>query len=80
MGPADESAFELVLKRRNRAGAKLQVVLNGDDGSKLAVQISIRPTAGATETSRVIGMVVTDLTESRRNEVVNFVRKELLER
>jgi len=68
IGPVDEAALDLVLKRRNRAGAKLQIMLEADDGSKLAVQVSIRPTSGAAEPTLAIGMVVTDLTESRRTE------------
>jgi two-component system NarL family sensor kinase len=67
LDPEDQEALRTALKRNNRAGAKLQVVLNANDFTKLAVQISIRPTAGIAG-PRTIGIVVTDLTETRRTE------------
>jgi len=67
LGQEDQEALRLALMRTNKAGTKLQVVLNADDYSKIAVQISIRPTVRIAG-PRTIGIVVTDLTETRRTE------------
>lgn len=57
-----------LLKRADPSGSKIQVLLNGGDGSQIAVQISIRPLAKDGWNRATIGMVVTDMTEARRNE------------
>jgi two-component system, NarL family, sensor kinase len=44
------------------------VLLNAGDGSQMPVQISIRPLARNGFNRATIGMVVTDMTEARRNE------------
>jgi len=64
----DRAALRPLLQRAGQSGAKIQVRLNAADGSHLPVQISLRPLARDGGKSATIGMVVTDLTESRRNE------------
>jgi signal transduction histidine kinase len=56
------------MKRAGQAGSKIQVLLKAGDGSQMPAQISIRPTANNGFNRAIIGMVVTDLTESRRTE------------
>ena len=57
-----------LMKRADKSGAKIQVLLNAGDGSKMPAQISIRPLAKKRAKSATIGIVVTDMTEARRNE------------
>jgi PAS domain S-box-containing protein len=64
----DRATLRPLLKRPDPSGSKIQVLLNAEDGSHLPVQISIRPLAGNGINRATIGMVVTDLTEPRRNE------------
>jgi PAS domain S-box-containing protein len=64
----DRATLRPLLKRAAAAGAKIQVLLHAGDGSELPVQISIRPLARFGVDRASIGIVVTDLTESRRNE------------
>jgi signal transduction histidine kinase len=54
--------------RGDKAGAKFQTLLNAADGSKMPVQISISPLARSETNRATVGMVVTDLTASRRSE------------
>lgn len=56
------------MKQAAPCGVKMQLLLNAGDGTKLPVQISIRPFAMEGAKNVIIGMVVTDLTESRRAE------------
>ena len=65
---ADRARLRPLLKRAAAAGVKIQVLLLAGDGSQLPVQISIRPLARKGSDRAGTGMVVTDLTESRRNE------------
>jgi len=56
------------MKEAANAGSKMQVMLHGEDGTLLPAQISVRE-MGKDSSGRVtIGMVVTDMTEVRRNE------------
>ena len=64
----DRATLRPLLKQAGPGGAKLQVHLKAGDGSQLPVQISIRTLAGNGSKSAAVGMVVTDLTESRRTE------------
>jgi two-component system, NarL family, sensor kinase len=64
----DRATFQRLLKRADGSGAKIQVLLNAGDGSQLPAQVSIRPLAEHGHGRATIGMVVTDLTEARRNE------------
>jgi two-component system, NarL family, sensor kinase len=60
----DRAALRSHLKRVGQSGSKIQVTLLAGDGSKMPVQISIRPTAGRREKDTNFGVVVTDLTEA----------------
>jgi PAS domain S-box-containing protein len=68
LSAADRAILRPLMKRAAPSGSKIQVLLNAGDGSHLPVQISIRPLARNGISRATIGMVVTDLTESRRNE------------
>jgi signal transduction histidine kinase len=59
-----------LMKRAAKSGSKIQMSLHLGDGSQLPVQISIRELAGNNFNQLTIGMVVTDMTEARRNEEV----------
>ena len=56
------------LKRADKSGSKIQVLLHARDGSKMPVQISIRPLAKNGFNRATVAMVVTDMVEARRNE------------
>lgn len=64
----DLAILRPLVKKAGKSGSKIQGMLQCGDGSQMPVQISIRPTAGEGSNRATIGMVVTDLTESRRNE------------
>lgn len=64
----DQAAIRPPAKWTGRAGSKIQVMLNASDGSRMPVQISVRPLKNKGLNGAAIGMVVTDLTESRRVE------------
>ena len=64
----DRATLRALLKRGGQSGSKIQVQLHAGDGSKMPAQISIRPTGKNGTPRATIGMVVTDLTEARRNE------------
>jgi PAS domain S-box-containing protein len=68
LSAADRATLRPLLKRAAKSGSKIQVLLKAGDGSQMPVQISIRPTAKVGSNRMTIGMVVTDLTEARRNE------------
>jgi PAS domain S-box-containing protein len=68
LSAADRARLRLLLKRVDKSGSKIQLLLNAGDGSQLPVQISIRRLAKNGYNRAPIGMVVTDLTEARRNE------------
>ena len=64
----DQATLRPLLKRADESGSKIQMLLNADDGSRMPVQISIRPLAKNGLNGATIAMVVTDMTEARRNE------------
>jgi PAS domain S-box-containing protein len=64
----DQATLQPLLKRADKAGFKIQVLLKASDGSQMPAQLSIRPLAKCDLNRAAIGMVVTDLTEARRNE------------
>jgi PAS domain S-box-containing protein len=64
----DRIVLRSLLKRTGKVGSKIQVLLRAGDGSRVPAQISVRPLAKNGFTQRVVGMVVTDMTEVRRNE------------
>jgi PAS domain S-box-containing protein len=68
LSSGDRAKLGLVLKRPDKSGTKIRVMLGVDDGSRMAVQISIRPLPGNGSDRGAIGMVVTDITEARRAE------------
>jgi len=65
---ADRATLRLLMKRVPKSGTKIQVLLHAGDGSQMPVQISIRPLAGSGINRATFGMVVTDMTEARRND------------
>jgi PAS domain S-box-containing protein len=68
LSKADLATFRPLMKRTDKSGSKIQVLLHAVDGSKMPAQISIRPLAKNGGKSATFGMVVTDMTEARRNE------------
>jgi len=65
----DRATLRRLLKRTAKSGPKIQVMLQTGGGLKMPVQISVRPLARNGFNCPTIGMVVTDMTEARRNEV-----------
>jgi two-component system NarL family sensor kinase len=68
LSAGDRATLRPLLNRADKSGSKIQVLLNASDGSQMPAQISIRPLAKNGFDRATIGMVVTDMTESRRNE------------
>jgi signal transduction histidine kinase len=68
LSAADRATLRLLMKQADKSGSKIQVLLHAGDGSKMPAQISIRPLAKNGGKSATFGMVVTDMTEARRNE------------
>ena len=68
LSPRDRLMLRRLLQGADKAGAKIQVELHAIDGSPMPVQISIRSLAMDGFNRATIGMVVTDLTETRRSE------------
>ena len=64
----DRAALRLLLKGAGQSGSKIQVRLNAGDGSQIPAQISLRALARNGSSRATLGMVVTDMTEARRNE------------
>ena len=64
----DRATLRPLLKRTDQSGSKIQVRLKAADGSQMPVQISIRSLAKNGFNRAAIGLVVTDMTEARRNE------------
>jgi two-component system, NarL family, sensor kinase len=64
----DRATLRPLMKRADKSGSKIQVLLNAGDGSQMPVQISIRPLARNSFNRAPIGFVVTDMTAARRSE------------
>jgi two-component system, NarL family, sensor kinase len=64
----DRATLLPLMKRADRSGSKILVRLIAGDGSQMPVQVSIRPLARQGSNRATISMVVTDMTEARRNE------------
>jgi two-component system NarL family sensor kinase len=64
----DRATLRPLIRRASKSGTKIQVLLNACDGSQVPVQISIRPLARNGFKHAPVGLVVTDMTEARRNE------------
>ncbi|HVR35992.1 MAG TPA: ATP-binding protein [Methylomirabilota bacterium] len=62
------SDLRALLKKPGKSGSKAQCLLFAADGSKMPVQISLRPLGGNGSNRAITGLVVTDMTEARRNE------------
>jgi signal transduction histidine kinase len=65
---AGRSALRMLLNQTAKPGFKIQADLQARDGSQLPVQVSFCPLAENGVQSATMGMVVTDMTEARRNE------------
>jgi PAS domain S-box-containing protein len=70
LSAADQAALRKLLKRTAQAGSKIQTVLHAGDGSHMSALISLRPLGRQGGHRATIGMVVTDMTETRRTEVL----------
>jgi len=68
LSTADQAVLRPFLKRTTEAGFKLQVLLHTGDGAQLSAHLSIHRLAGDGSGSETFGIVVTDMTEARRNE------------
>jgi PAS domain S-box-containing protein len=68
LSTADLATFRQLLKRAGKSGAKIQLLLHAGDGTQLPAHLSIRPLARNGFKSATFGIVVTDMTEARRNE------------
>jgi len=64
----DRAIIPPLLKRAAKSGSKVQIMLHGSAESCLPVQISIRPLAKNDFNQGTFGLVLTDMTEARRNE------------
>jgi len=68
LSAADRATLRPLMKQAAKDGHKIQVLLHAGDGSLIPVLLSIRELANEGSKNVIIGMVVTDLTEARRNE------------
>ncbi len=64
----DQATLRPLMKRSAKTGSKIQVLLHASDGSLIPALLSIREVANEGSKDVIIGMVVTDMTEARRNE------------
>ncbi len=68
LSAGDQASLRPLMKRSAQEGSKIQMSLQTGEGLQLPVQLSIRELARIGSDQVTIGMVVTDLTESRRTE------------
>jgi PAS domain S-box-containing protein len=68
LSTVDQAALRPLLKRTAKSGSKIQALLHAGDGSQMSAHLSIRPLAKNGSKSATFGIVVTDMTEARRNE------------
>lgn len=68
LSEADRVVLKRLLKQSNPAGAKMQVRLRTRNESQVPAHLSIRPLARNDFNRATFGLVVTDMTEARRNE------------
>ena len=64
----DRAILRPLMKRAATSGSKIQVLLHAGDGSLIPALLSIRELANEGSKDVIIGMVVTNMTEARRNE------------
>jgi two-component system NarL family sensor kinase len=65
---ANQGVLRPLLKRTVKSGFKIQALLHAGDGSQLLAHISSCPLARNGSKSATFGIVVTDMTETKRNE------------
>jgi PAS domain S-box-containing protein len=68
LSAADQAVLRPLLKRTAKSGFKIQALLHAGDGSQMPAHISSCPLAKNGAKSATFGIVVTDMTEARRNE------------
>ena len=64
----DRAILRPLMKRAAQSGSKMHVMLHAGDGSLVPALLSIRELANEGSEQVIIGMVVTNMTEARRNE------------
>ncbi|MDD5141670.1 MAG: ATP-binding protein [Verrucomicrobiales bacterium] len=64
----DRATLRPLMKRSAKSGSKIPVLLHAGDGSLIPALLSIRELANEGSKDVIIGMVVTNMTEARRNE------------
>ncbi len=68
LSAVDQRAFQTLMAGVSRSGSKLQLSLLSGRGSSIPVQVSMRALPAAGSSPVTLGVVVTDLTETRRTE------------
>ncbi len=68
LSAADRAMLQPLLKRSDPSGVKLEVLLHASDAAQVPAHLSIRPLARNGFKRATFGIVVTDMTEARRNE------------
>ncbi len=68
LSDADRAMLKSLMKRSAKSGSKISVQLHARDGALVPALLSIRELANEGSKQVTLGMVVTDLTEARRNE------------
>ncbi len=68
LSPEDRAGLRVLMQRAAKSGGKTEVLLHGAGGPPLPAHLSIRPLTGPAAARATFGLVVTDMTESRRTE------------
>jgi PAS domain S-box-containing protein len=68
LSKADQAALRPLLEQAGESSAKIQALLHAGDGSRMPACFSIRTLPENGSESAAIGLVVTDMTQARRNE------------
>jgi signal transduction histidine kinase len=68
LSAAGQAALKSLLRRSDQSGAKIQMLLHASDETQVPAHLSIRPLARNGFKCATFGIVVTDMTEARRNE------------
>ena len=64
----DQALLDARLKSESADGSKVELILHFSDSSSMPVLISVHPLAQNGKESEIVAIVVTDITEQRRNE------------
>ena len=64
----DRAILRPLFRRQSKSSANLQITLSADSGPPVPAQIAMRPLKKQTFSHATVGMVITDMTEARRNE------------